>query len=293
MSSARPLRLLTFNLGLFGVDRFGHPMLRGQVTRRLQAAAGSLRWLDVDIIALQEIFAARHKAFLREQLSPVYRFSHVPAGGASLLGSGLMLFSRVPLVPAPSVPLGNWTNRFVANRVIQVAAIEHQMLGPLRILNVHLAAEESVWMSADALHRSRLKKIVQVIKLATSGAQPAILLGDFNTSPMVASVLYAKLVGAGLVDTFVTGRAPGELRDDVTWDPMNPLNKFGRFQHSPAQRIDHVFLAPPLAQRSRVRSWKRCFEDPIVELDSGLRVPLSDHYGVVVELEIQTRPDGP
>ena len=65
------------------------------------------------------------------------------------------------------------------------------------------------------------------------------------------------------------------------------LNKGGVHGHCPPQRVDHVFL--PLGEPAfgAVTYCDVVFHEKIVSLPSGIMCSLSDHYGVVVEVEMK------
>ncbi len=75
-----------------------------------------------------------------------------------------------------------------------------------------------------------------------------------------------------------------------TWDPENVLNKGGVHGHCPPQRVDHVFLPVGESSFGRVTLCDVVFSEKIVTLPSGTMCSLSDHYGVVVEVETKGTP---
>lgn len=118
---------------------------------------------------------------------------------------------------------------------------------------------------------------------------PTILAGDFNAGPDAASIRYLmgrQSLGGRSVFYHDAWSVAGEGAGH-TWTVDNPNAKAGADQivgqAGYRNRFDYVFIggwdAHPKAQ-ARVQSAKLCFDQPI----DG--VWASDHFGVVVDLEI-------
>ncbi|MFI5801863.1 endonuclease/exonuclease/phosphatase family protein [Streptomyces sp. NPDC051561] len=124
-------------------------------------------------------------------------------------------------------------------------------------------------------------------------ALPTVIAGDFNAGPDAASIRF--LTGrqslSGRSTHFhdaweIAGSGPGH-----TWTAANPnatedIDRLIRQPHH-HRRIDYVLVGSPHAHpgaRARVRDARLAFDKPV----DG--VWASDHYGVVVDLEVGADP---
>ncbi len=214
-----------------------------------------MRGTGADIIALQEVFRRRDRGFIARALRETHPHVLAPAPVRSVLGSGLMFLSAVPIRAGGLLPL---TRVGMVERGVLWIALEHPLLSGLRLTNVHVRAGPAARHMAEIGHQ-----------LTFAGAQ-AIMMGDFNCGPTVATEAYGRIVEAGFTDAYATAGLP----EAPTWDAANPLNKSGRFRLEPSQRIDHVFV--PRALAGHVREARILFR-------TGNN-PLSDHYGLMVAL---------
>lgn len=150
-------------------------------------------------------------------------------------------------------------------------------------------AATAAWRPTAEAARERQAIAVSDLDARHRRALPTIIAGDFNAGPDAASIRY--LMGRqslGERSVFyhdawsVAGEGPGH-----TWTIDNPNAKAGADlifgQAGYRNRFDYVFIggrdAHPNAH-ARVQSAKLCFDQPI----DG--VWASDHFGVVVDLEI-------
>jgi endonuclease/exonuclease/phosphatase family metal-dependent hydrolase len=74
-----------------------------------------------------------------------------------------------------------------------------------------------------------------------------------------------------------------------TWDRHNPHNTRGWHRHTPSQRIDHVFVPNAAADRMAARTATIVLREGVIET-ADERLPLSDHYGLLVSLARTTAP---
>jgi hypothetical protein len=99
------VRLLTLNLGLLGVQPHNGWLveLAAGNPERLRAAPGMLALVDADIVAFQEIYRPADRKFLMQAMASRYPFSAFAPRSRSVLGSGLMLVSRFPILSSEFV----------------------------------------------------------------------------------------------------------------------------------------------------------------------------------------------
>lgn len=262
---SRPLSLLTLNLGLLSWGPLWAPFC-AHGPARLAAAPALLRASGADIIALQEVYTARHRRQLAEALADAYPYVAAPGTEELLLGSGLMLLSRHPIIGQSFTALPRRPG--VAGRLSRPGCLRVLVgtpgAGQVAVVNTHLPAfDDGRQRQAEAAHLLGL-------------GRDAILLGDFNCSPVIDQSIYRRILAAGYRDAFAEVAA-GE---PPTWDAANPLNRIGPHRDAPSQRIDHVFLP----EGCRAVSARICLTEPAVTVPGG-PVPLSDHYGLMVSLE--------
>ena len=131
---------------------------------------------------------------------------------------------------------------------------------------------------SDFMEAIRHRQIEQLVDY-TQILDKTILAGDLNAGSETSSRNYQQLISAGYHDLFA-----GLGAQDISWDPANPLVKQGNEPHLPAQRIDHVFTDKALFDCLQVVEAKIIFTEHCVTTNTG-PVPLSDHYGVSVDIE--------
>jgi endonuclease/exonuclease/phosphatase family metal-dependent hydrolase len=284
---AGSFRLLTINLGLLGVGMSGlwRLPIDSELKRRLAAAPDLLSAIDADVIALQEVYAPADRQFLIRAMAARYPYSAGSPKALSLVGNGLMVLSRFPILHSEFVLCEGappWT-RLVWKQGLLGVDLDLPVVGRTRLINVHLAASVPFGHSGSmASEANRNREIVQLVSVASAGDPAAILAGDFNNSPEIHSNHYDRIIAAGYVDAFVAAREPAGANAGITWDAANPLNARGRFRNSPSQRIDHVFVSQ--ASSLTPVSAQLVLQESIIPTPSGRRIPLSDHYGMLATL---------
>lgn len=192
------------------------------------------------------------------------------------------LLSRFPFVEQDS-------KRFDAYmvRVAVLYAKVHTDLGDLNVFCTHLNSDiggfsyggaHGTWEQENTYEATRLAAYVNE---KTKNGAPAIILGDFNTSPSGVKGIQAVwpesfkvLTDAGFTDPFIA-------QSDVDCS-LCPGNTF-RDPTSGAELVDHVLLR----DFSGKATVERIFTDPITIQSQGKSVTtnLSDHYGLEATLE--------
>src|ERR1700685_3863912 len=94
------VNLMTLNLGLLAWRPFGRlgVSFATHIEQRIAAAPQHLRRIPADVIALQEIYATSHRQFLQNALRDSHPYVCFSSTAQSILGSGLMVLSRHPIV---------------------------------------------------------------------------------------------------------------------------------------------------------------------------------------------------
>jgi len=289
--------ILTLNTFLLDLRLFGWlPLYRRApyVEARLDALTDALCEEGADVICLQEVFRPAHREILTERLGRDYPHAAgvtYPGGGH---GTGLMIFSRHPFQSVYQHPFraARIEEKIITRPGVLEGIISIPGLGPVRILNMHLTAgglfrhPESI--ATDGLRARQLEELLQLAEPGnTSETMAATLLaGDLNAGPHSSQSNYRQVLSAGFTDTYTeTGGTPraATAAPAYTWDPANPVIWREVDRRLPPQRIDHVFLRPQNVQ-FRPGSARVALFEPRITVKDGLRIPLSDHYGLFAEL---------
>jgi len=143
---------------------------------------------------------------------------------------------------------------------------------------------------------------------AKSRGRIPIICGDFNCGPegeggaADASLSnFRFILDKGFRDTFAefhaSERAAGKPIPThmATWDPTNYLNVIGSHPHCPCQRCDHVLVPtevnfPDQNSNGFKPDWvvteaRIEFVEPCVQVNSKVKSTLSDHFGLLIELQ--------
>jgi endonuclease/exonuclease/phosphatase family metal-dependent hydrolase len=285
------IRLLTLNLGLLRFPLRGRwrlmPIPGNE--ERLAAAPAMLSALEADIIALQEVYSIADRQFLVQSMVASHPFIAKSPTSHLLVGNGLMLFSRFPILRSTFTPFRGaprWTGVFWKQGFL-VVDVDLPVIKKTRLVNVHLAASLPFADPASAAsEKNRNREIDQLLSAAADDNGAAILVGDFNTSEKVYPESYRRLIEAGYHDAFVRANKCVSQVDAVTWDSSNPLNAQSRFRHVPSQRIDHVFVHNSVGPSFTPVAAQIVLRDRSIKLKTGQYSSLSDHYGMLVTFSL-------
>jgi endonuclease/exonuclease/phosphatase family metal-dependent hydrolase len=276
------LRILTINVQ----NDEGDP-------RRLDLLNRELRRIDPDVVALQEVISAGP----RQQLDALL-------AGTALTGThqAQAMAYTPPFADryGGSAVASRWPHHVVEVLDLRLAGATDVPWCTLAV-SIPLPGEgEVLFIAATASWRLDAEdaRERQAVALADLDARhrralPTIIAGDFNAAPEAASIRYLtgqQSIGGRSVcyhDAWaVAGSGPG-----YTWTVDNPNARavIEQIVGQPAhrRRIDYVFLGSRHAHPSahcQVQGAALAFDQP----DDGIRP--SDHYGVVVDVEIGNDP---
>lgn len=277
------MRLLTFNTALQDVRLLGLPVYRSCafISERLRALPAALRELDADVVCLQECLQPAMQRLVAA-LADVY--PHVAGlarrGPRLRLTSDLLILSRHPLTAVRQVRFERAAveERLFANLGLLQTSVRLPSGHHLRLFTFHTSAGGLRRHPESAvMELIRARQIEQILD-AARGPDPVVLAGDLNAGPEASPVNYRQALSAGFSDAFASAGAEG-----ITWDPANPLVAAGVQWYLPPQRIDHVLVNPAARRMLEIQAARIVLAERRVAAGSDHRIPLSDHYGVLVE----------
>lgn len=280
------MKVLTFNTGLFYLKIFGRTFMEFVpfVDVRLEHQAREIISTGADIVALQEVFSPKHKLHFIESLKSVYPYHATVPGDQWFLDNGLMVFSVFPITHHTLIKFKRtlWIEHLLAHRGFLDVTIDHPTLGLFKIFNVHTTVGGTlVTRKHGRLARKIRNEQVQQLMNWVNG--PAIVCGDFNTTPTIQGGALQHVRNKGLVGLDV-------VCDGYTWDVQNPTNLFWLWNGEPSQTIDFVFAT---------QDFMRHFTDLEIQIvlnethdavfpgtkNITRKIALSDHYGVMAEFK--------
>jgi endonuclease/exonuclease/phosphatase family metal-dependent hydrolase len=294
MSDRLSLRIVTFNAWALPVR-----IPTQEKRRRLERLPEALVALEADVIVLQEMFDVKARRWLLRELCPPYettpearrarrvlRFLPIDASG------GLVVLSRLPIASSRFVAhpagLGTKPDERVGRKGAMFVRLK-TALGPLTLFAIHLYAGTKA--KDTAVRSAQLAPLLRTLELEADGT-PVVLAGDINTSPTVAypaapgpenplTPEYAALVEAGFIDPLPPNPTPAAR--SATWVPSR--NRYAALPYQETktdERYDYVMVRP-----GRTHGWTLRNAGTVLDGDGQY---LSDHVGVMVDLELATGP---
>jgi endonuclease/exonuclease/phosphatase family metal-dependent hydrolase len=271
------LRIATLNTWAFPEP------LAERLDARMEALAQGLPALGADVLALQEVWSGGARSRLMAG-GAAAGLRHACISDGAFLGGGLLLLSRFPFSESrfESYALNGVPHRpahpdFYGGKGFQLASIATEV-GPVLLLNTHLHAR----YAGDVDHEYAGHRTAQWVQLAAALAslrQPVALAGDFNFD--AGSDEYRAFLGL----TGATDAADAAGRPEPTIWPANP---YRGSRTKSERRIDFVFTRHGVAHGARPLAARRIFDEVLER--GGERFAVSDHAGVLAEVEIEPRP---
>ncbi len=281
------LRLLTLNTGLAEIRLLGIPFYTDvpHVSERAAHLAPALRALDADIVVLQELIPGRAKTRLAAELGDRFPYGAGIAEDSRFYGTGLLTLSRYPIEAVSCIPFARQTidEGLFGPRGMICSTVHVPSLGPCRIVNLHATAGGAYLRSRRRTSACRRAQIAEAVSTAARAFDGIVVLaGDFNSGSAAAPGGERLPIDAGFTDAAAAAGRPDAGEPRGTWDPANPLNR-GKASGK-AHRVDHVFVRHGPDRPVVVAGARIVLYEPIVPLPGGGALPVSDHYGLLVEL---------
>jgi hypothetical protein len=301
---AQPLTVITYNLGL--LSAFGHdyvPIVEAREKAAPRTLAGFMREEQPNLALLEEVWRDSDADAIMKELAPLgYSFVHPRNYSILGLSTGLLLAVRQPLrvLEWKFMPFtkNTFMDSFARKGVLEVIVESPDGRGRrFALVGTHTVALDTTDGKAkdggqvDVFLAQAGQILAAVSESSKGGTLPVLLLGDFNVGPGYADAEYQKIAGApGLKEVWAVFSPAVPL---VTWDPANPLVRYGGYPEEPAADIDHIFLLDGPSLSWTVREAQRVFDtavEGIVLIPPGgagpITTPLSDHYGFLARLDL-------
>ncbi len=227
------VRVLTWNIWW----RFG------PWERRQPAIAATLKAIDADIVALQEVWSDETTNFAAE-LAAELGYYHAFASGMEMKGFGFgnAVLSRWPIEASETIPLPG--QRETGEGRIALYANVNGPHGVLPVFTTHLN-----WrFEHSPIRQLQVADLTRFVDRMGPWTFPPIVCGDFNAEPNSEEMR----VLTGLTTTPVKGlvfhdawRVAGDGGPGMTWDNANP---YVYVTLEPDRRIDYILVGLPQAR---------------------------------------------
>ena len=269
VESKTSLKFATFNAWLIP-ERM---RIAKRTTLRTKYITTAVSNCDCDVLAMQEVWVPglyKQSLLNPKNFSKSYKYFHYFRAG--LVGSGLVTFSKYPIVGVDffqftmcsspfRVDHGDWYGA----KGIGVCYIESPA-GLLSVYNTHLVADYGKYTYVE----HRIVEVMELVRFIQRTARGhAILLGDLNlTSDSIEYEIVTEF--GGLADLW---------KDENTFFTFNlPNNPFCN-TNCPAQRIDYVMI--PNGNKFEVIEKGYIFQET-----EDKSIWYSDHSGLQVQLKL-------
>ncbi len=246
----------------------------GPWQQRRPAIAATLRQLDPDVIALQEVWDDGTGNLAAELASELgYHHSYQSAESRDGIGFGNAVLSRWPIAGSDSRPLYG-AKETGEGRGVVFAEVDGPR-GPVQVFSTHLN-----WRFEHShIRQKQVGDLAGFVASMGPGPYPPILCGDFNAEPtseeirMLTGETTGAVEGLAFRDAWKDG---GDGGPGYTWDNVNP---FARAGLEPSRRIDYLFVGFPKARGAgHTVHCRVAGNEPVGGIWS------SDHFAVLAEL---------
>lgn len=275
----RPYKRIVANLSLVTINLLsGAPDWQ----KRLPLLIDGLKGISADVIACQEVTPAVEGSQAENparRMAAELNYAHcllTPQIGHSLGGEAVAILSRQPLLNQDWIDLGGQGR--VAQRVTLEVAGQAVV-----VANTHL-----FWQPGDSPERlEQVEKIIDWLA-AVPGRPPAIICGDFNSSPEMRAIrrmkreylsAYATVYGREPEKTFPTPLKRSKLAMLLGVRSLLKYVRLQRVKLSLNSTLDYIFVD----RRLRITDCRLALDRPDPH-DPGLYP--SDHYGLWARIEV-------
>jgi endonuclease/exonuclease/phosphatase family metal-dependent hydrolase len=248
----------------------------GPWERRLPAIIETVRRLEPDIAALQEVWVADGTSSA-ELIADALGY-HVAVDHRLELdgvGFGNAVVSRWPILETATTPLPAGDVGHDEERLALLAVVDAPT-GPVQVWSTHLS-----WRHDEsAVRQAQVRELCAAVAARRPRTYPPIVCGDFNAEPgsdeirMLTGLAAVPEPGLVFRDAWTS---PGCSGQGATWSDANP---FAEAELEQERRIDYVFTGWRRNDgRGRPVSCRVVGDEPV----DG--VWPSDHFGVLAALQ--------
>jgi len=300
---AEPYTVVTYNLGLlrvFGSDFV--PAVEARTRTAPAALASFAASRKPQVMLLEEVWEDAAADAIARELTPL-GYAAVSPNVHTILGltSGLLLLVKPPLrvVEWKFTPFARTTfmDSFARKGVLEAVLEDSSSGARFALVGTHTVAVDTD--KGQPKDRGQLDAILAqadqiraaVAARSARASLPVLLLGDFNVGPGYVDAAYRRI--ASLEGLRESGETLAPDAPVVTWDPDNPLVKYGSYPNEPPAWIDHIFLLDGGGMRWIAGAARVVMNEPqpgLAFTPKGSSVPipspLSDHYAFLAEVDL-------
>lgn len=240
-----------------------------QMERRLPILAREIAQRNPDLVGMQEVMIVWRQAerlvdLVVEAGGPRYQLSqhHKPGVGGFLLGEGIAVLSRWPIIESRATDLGDM-------RTAQLARVALPSGARIAMFNTHL--ENGQTPEKDAVRKAEAGRLVRFVG-DNAGCDVALLTGDFNSAPSAGAMQVVRANGFIDTEAAVHGGDAGFTFPVALAD--------GAFEQRPTMRIDFVLTRGADGRTARPVDSTVVFRTPD---EKGFYA--SDHFGVLTSFQ--------
>ena len=212
----------------------------GPWEKRRVAILDTLKQIDADIIALQEVWD-EEGASLAAEFGDKLGFHHVYAASMHRdgIGFGNAILSRWPIIEHDHAMLSGAVES--GERRLVIYALIDGPRGAFPVFNTHLN-----WKYQHShIRQKQVSDIAHFIDNKPAQDFPPLLCGDFNAEPeseelrMLTGLTTCPVAGLFFHDAW---RVAGNGGEGYTWDNANP---YAVAEYEPDRRIDYILAGAP------------------------------------------------
>jgi endonuclease/exonuclease/phosphatase family metal-dependent hydrolase len=274
------ISVLTFNV--WGL-KIGRIKLARRIQARIQAAVGSIRDLNPDVVALQEVWCDTIAKYFFDHLGYRY-YAYLPNKKRlkGRMGNGLMFLSKFPILEQKILEFSEYTrfDEYFSAKGALMIQIETGR-GKVNIVNTHLGAGKRITHIHQRMYQT---EELQHFMRSLPRQQPLILAGDFNFNPdsmeyILLKQWFRRYFDEDLPDTYQA------IHPSSSGHTFYLNRSYGQDPeiHNQEERIDYIFSLSRKENRSSV-ALRSC--DVVMDIPQA---PLSDHCGVMAQWAISPK----
>lgn len=290
------IKYLTVNVGLLDYAVMGFIFYSNppHSSKRYSYIPPAIEACNPDIVTIQECYSIEHSNYICDKLKHILPFSARRNGvkGMFNLHNGLLILSRWEIIESEilyHIKGQSCLESCFADKSTLIAKINIPTYGILCVMNIHATAGD-LFPGGEVACAGRafcIGQALEYIDRDDACRDSFIFSGDFNCGPEDSPENFEIALKRGLRDGYAEART--KTGPQFTWDPQNALNVKGPHRQNPAARIDHIFLPESVEKIGQVHTAEVVFHESDIPISkkNSITTSLSDHYGVLVEIELK------